>query len=289
MRGVIPGRVLVELERLTGFATAGLFDLVAGTSTGGILACLAASGVTAREAMAFYYEAGPRIFSRPWYRALSSGLYLAGPSYSGKTLAEELRNCIGLAPIEQAQTRLMLPTVDADNVEARFLKSWDKELAGFPMWAAAAASASAQTYFPAFAYRHRGKDLRFIDGGNHTNNPAASALFEAERIWPGEPKMILHLGTGRQRNPKPLPDGGLATWAPLVFGTTSECQDDCARYYLEHWPAPLTAYTLDVALDRFPGMDDASKPTLDSLVTAIEQMLAAEKQTLEGICTALAL
>lgn len=271
MRGVIPARMLIELEYYFDKPLEFSFDLIAGTSTGGILACLIASGISAQKAMDFYYQSGPRIFAKPWYRALTSGLYLAGPQYSGDTLAKELQNCIGLRPIEEAFTRVMLPTVDANKVEARFIKSWDEYWRGFPLWAAAASSASAQTYFPAFSLPGWG---RFIDGGNHTNNPAASALFEAERLWPGEEKTIVHLGTGRQKSPKPLPDGGLATWAPLVFGTTSECQDDCTRYYLDQWPAKISSHVLDVELDRFPGMDDASRPTLDDLVIRTELALA---------------
>lgn len=290
MRGVIPARVLVELERRLGFTIAGCVDLIAGTSTGGILACLAASpkDLTAAAALRFYYQSGPKIFSKPWYRALTSGAFLAGPRYSGDVLATELKACTGDVSLSDCRTKIMLPTVDAINVEAVFIKSWDAYWSDFPLWGAATASASAQTYFPAFSGKYRREPFRFIDGGNHTNNPAASALFEAERLWPGEEKVLIHLGTGRQAHPKPLPDGGLATWAPLVFGTTSECQDDTTRYYLKHWPAKVREFSFDVNLAEFPGMDDASTATLDFLVRQTELMLAEQAPHLVVACDAIA-
>ena len=273
MRGVVPARYLVEIERRTGRGIAEIFDLVAGTSTGSILAtlCVRPEPPSAADMGRFYYDRGPRIFRRSWL-----GRELVSPKYSSTNLSQELRASIGAAPCRQAGARLLIPTVDADASEAIFIKSWEDYWADFPLWAAAAASCSAQTYFPAYSRSFHGRTSRFIDGGNHTNNPAASALFEAYRLWPGEHLLVVHLGTGKQTSPRPLPDGGLLRWAPLVFGTTSECQDDCARYFCTHAPRVRFFY-FDVNIDRFPAMDDASSRTLDLLVEHAEHSIASEE------------
>lgn len=262
MRGVIPARFLQEIEKRTGAPVCESFDLIAGTSTGSILAAMCAMPTPpdAASMLRFYYENGPRIFKRGWF-----DWGLVGAKYSQPDLQRELLACIGESRLGELETNLLIPTVDAERIDATFIKSWENYWRDFPLWAAAAASSSAQTYFPAFSGEYQGKRFRYLDGGNHTNNPAASALFEAFRLWPGEPLLVVSLGTGKQRNPRPLPDGGIARWAPLVFGTTSECQDDCAGYFCENAPG-VRYFHFDLTMDRFPAMDDASSATLDELV-----------------------
>lgn len=274
MRGAIPARFLAELELRLQSPITGAFDMIAGTSTGSILAALCGrpDAPPASDMLKFYYESGPRIFPRRWLN-----LGLSAPKYDQSALERELRDCIGPARCSESRCRLLIPTTDADHIEAVFIKSWEEYWSEFPLWAAAASSSSAQTYFPAWSGRHRGRALRHLDGGNHTNNPAASALFEAYRLWPGEKLMLVHLGTGKQRNPKPLPDGGILRWAPLVFGTTSECQDDCARYFCTHAPG-LNFFSFDVSMDAFPAMDDASTRTLDELVSQADRAIASEEE-----------
>ncbi len=264
MRGVIPARFLMELEKLTGRAAQHCFDLIAGTSTGSILAAMCASPklIRAADMMQFYYDRGPKIFPKRWFN-----FGVTGPKYRTEDLARELQGCLGKWTCAFAQVPLLIPTLDAARIEATFIKSWEPEWQSMPMWAAAAASSSAQTYFPAFKTEVDGKPFRFLDGGNHTNNPAASALFEAYRLWPQEQIVVVHFGTGKQREPKPLPDGGMAQWAPLVFGTTSEGQDDCANYFCANAPG-VTVFDFDVSLERFPDMAAADKRTLDGLVCA---------------------
>jgi len=274
MRGVIPARFLMEIERRTGRQISRIFDLIAGTSTGSILAALCGrpDPPAGERMLRFYYESGPRIFKRGW---LDWGI--VGPKYSQVDLQRELRTCIGEAKCGDLAQRILMPTVDADRIDAVFIKSWDEYWSDFPLWAAAASSCSAQTFFPACSGVHRGQSFRHFDGGNHTNNPAASALFEAYRLWPGEELMIVDLGTGKQRDPKPLPDGGIARWAPLVFGTTSECQDDCARYFCTHAPG-VKFFCFDVSMDRFPAMDDASRNTLDDLAEIAELHIRSDSK-----------
>src|SRR3954464_5298965 len=79
IRGLIPALVLAEIERRTGRATAELFDLIAGTSTGGILACgLTCPGEggrprhSAEELAELYRTEGPRIFDRSLIRRITT-------------------------------------------------------------------------------------------------------------------------------------------------------------------------------------------------------------------------
>ncbi len=87
MRGTFTAAVLAELEDVYGERLLGSFDLMVGTSTGGILALGLASGKTANDMLRFYSEAGPVIFGRP--RPLRQ--WIVGPKYDRKHLDGVLR------------------------------------------------------------------------------------------------------------------------------------------------------------------------------------------------------
>src|SRR5215211_5689037 len=74
IRGLIPALVLAEIERRTGRRIAALFDLIAGTSTGGILACALGrpDAMPAERVAAVYVEEGPRIFHRSLLKRITS-------------------------------------------------------------------------------------------------------------------------------------------------------------------------------------------------------------------------
>jgi predicted acylesterase/phospholipase RssA len=76
--GLIPAMVLAEIEARSGRSAGELFDLVAGTSTGGIIACAVAVGIPAQKVANLYRQRGREIFSRSWgHRATT------GPVYGG--------------------------------------------------------------------------------------------------------------------------------------------------------------------------------------------------------------
>ena len=74
IRGLIPALVLAEIEERTGRRIADMVDLIAGTSTGGIIACALAkpSPMPASEIARLYEEDGPEIFSRSLLKRITS-------------------------------------------------------------------------------------------------------------------------------------------------------------------------------------------------------------------------
>src|SRR5919198_1588171 len=74
IRGLIPALVLAEIERRTGRRTASLFDLVAGTSTGAIIACALTrpGAMPAAEAAALYEQDGPSVFHPSLLKRITS-------------------------------------------------------------------------------------------------------------------------------------------------------------------------------------------------------------------------
>lgn len=289
MRGIIPARILVEIERRIDRPIAESFNLLAGTSTGGILASLLASPekISAENAMDFYYDSGPRIFKNSPLRNLYSARGAIHTKYRQDTLASELRKCLGDHPLSASRTRLMVTTLESRR-KAGMVKSWSPEWSHLDIATAALMTSSAQTFFPQTEITREGRIEHYLDGGNVRNAPMACAAFEAGALWGfSEPITLIHLGTGRIRYPKPLPNGGALFWAAEIFDCTTNGDDSYDDYFcrgLENLIPGFKYYRLDPELDAFPAMDDASPRTLDHLVRETEKDLAWNWRTIDAIC-----
>lgn len=297
IRGIIPALVLAEIEQRTGRPIASLFDLIAGTSTGGILACALTvpDALPAAELVDIYRTQGPEIFHRTlWRRAASiEGLIDAKHDEAGleRTIARYLQD----ARLADATTRLLVTSYDTQNREPYFFKSW--RVAGEPerdvaMKVAARATSAAPTYFEPLAVRVPGRDaqLSLIDGGVFANNPSMCAYAEAKRLAPSSEISLLSLGTGEHTAPIPYEKAahwGLVEWArPLidvVFDGISDTVDYEMRQLLGDGYARLQR-RLDIASDA---LDDASPGNLDALAEQARLMIEDEAVRLDAVCAAL--
>lgn len=99
IRGVFPAAVLAELESrfLGGASIANHFDMIAGTSTGGIIALALAHGMTARQALDIYIERGERIFPPAAGKGKISRLlrWWSRPKHDQSALTTELLRIFG--------------------------------------------------------------------------------------------------------------------------------------------------------------------------------------------------
>jgi len=204
INGTCPAAFLATLEEDTGQPIGRYFDLIAGTSTGGILAIGLAMGIPAKELLKLYVERGPYIFGQSGERANSRTnrwrqtlRHLVKPKHDADALRAELESVLGTKRIGDAQRRLLIPAWDADHRSVYIYKTahhWRlktdyKKLA----LDAAMATAAAPTYFR----RHRTADnVGLLDGGVWANNPIALAVVEAMALldWRAEDLRILSLG-----------------------------------------------------------------------------------------------
>lgn len=155
IRGVISATMLTEIEKMIGQPLSQYFHLIAGTSTGSILAASIASDRTAQDIVDVYQKKGTRIFP---YRSLWSpqrvGLVLqygpSAPKYPNKGLIESLKEEFKYKKLSDiTSTKLLITAYDTINREPIIFKSWRKIFAEIPLWEACLCSASAPTFFPA--------------------------------------------------------------------------------------------------------------------------------------------
>jgi hypothetical protein len=234
IRGIIPLACLVRLESLRGRPCRELFDMVAGTSTGAVIAAGIALGISARGLLALYRELARRAFERlPFWQVLGN---LGNHRYSNAFVAETLTKVGADVPLNQLPMDVLITAKDVRTGRTDFFVNDNPSNAG--LWGtislkdAVLASIAAPTYFPAHRGIVRGSEHTWVDGGvGVAGNPcyqvAVEALhYGAGKYIPGETRM-LSFGTGR--TPHPI-DAGRANLVQWGLWALEEVLEDSADW-----------------------------------------------------------
>jgi hypothetical protein len=195
IKGVFPASFLATLETEIGEPINDYFDLVAGTSTGGIIAIGLGLGLTANELLSFYRAAGPRIFPRRGAAGLFGGLLRA--KYTNTPLREVLQDAYGERLLGESRMRLLIPSLNlaAERVHLYKTSHHPKLIHDYkvPAVEVALATVAAPTYFPIHISP---EGVPYIDGSMWARNPLALAIIEAIGVldWPRDEIKVLSLG-----------------------------------------------------------------------------------------------
>lgn len=206
IKGVFPASFLFHLENTlknlnqnNNIKIIDYFDLIVGTSTGGIIALALGLGLSSEKILNFYEELGPRIFNGN--RLLRSLQQLLRPKYSQKELKEALESIFGDKILGDSTKRLVIPSANLANGKVYLYKTaHDTKLVtdySEKMVEIALATSAAPTYFP---IQESSSGLPLIDGGLFANNPIGIAAVEAVGFlnWQRESIRILSLGCGEE-------------------------------------------------------------------------------------------
>ena len=283
IRGLIPALVLAEIERRTERRIADLVDMIAGTSTGGILACALGKPdpLPAAEIASLYVEEGPKIFDRSLLKQITSlGGYL-DERYSDRGLVRALERYLGDTPMTAATLPLLLTAYDTEERAIHLLRS-EGEHSGATMVEAAHATSAAPTYFE--PVRLDGATL--IDGGVFATNPALVAYAELR----GKLDLLLSLGTGEHTRPLPyekVKDWGQLEWARPVIDVVFDGGQDAVDMQLRAL-LPEGYVRLQTQLEQASDdLDDASSDNLDRLREEAETLITRETALIDDVCTRL--
>ncbi len=195
IKGVFPAAFLADIEDTLEHPIYRYFDLIAGTSTGGIMALALALGIKASEILDFYRKHGPKIFAgNRFVLTIKQALWR---KYGHQHLRRALEQTFGDKLIGDAKTRLVVPSMNIDTGEVHIFKTkhHTKIERDYKVQAieAALATASAPTYFPLFKTAFQ---FPLVDGGLWANNPVGIAVVEAIGVlgWPKEDLRVLSVG-----------------------------------------------------------------------------------------------
>jgi patatin-like phospholipase/acyl hydrolase len=281
IRGLIPALVLAEIERRTGRAMATMLDLIAGTSTGGIIACaLARPNPMSAERIADVYEVdGPKIFDRSVLKVITSADGYLDEKYDDDGLVASLERHLGDARLGDATTRLMITAYDLEARQALLLRSESDDVS---MVDAAHATSAAPTYFEPVKLGAR----TLIDGGLAAVNPAVYAYAEAG----GQPTLLLSLGTGEHTSPLPyakVKGWGRLQWAEPIIDVVFDGASDAVEAQLAKL-AGNHYIRLQTRLDEASAdLDDASPENPAALRREAERLIADESAAIDRACALL--
>jgi len=228
IRGLLTTTILERLEA----ALPGWLDrahLLAGTSTGGIVALGLAHGLEPAALSELYYEHGPDIFDDSWLDNLFDLGQVWGADYSNRNLRRELRRIFGDTLLRGLKKNVLISAFDLDNEhpdptrrswKPKFFHNYagDDTDGGAPAYKVALYTSAAPTYFPSVE--------GYIDGGVVANNPSLAALAQTQdkRVEiPERPKIeeiiLLSMGTGvvLYRIEGNRHDWGYAQWAKPII------------------------------------------------------------------------
>lgn len=308
IRGVIPAMVLAEIEKVTERPIAESFDLIAGTSTGGILALALtkpdASGKPAYSAcdlVSLYEQQGHRIFHRnTWHRLHAAG-NLLDEKYPAEGLEEVLAQYFGEARLKEALTDVLITGYETERRFPFFFKSANARVNpeyDFPMRLVARATSAAPTYFEPLKLPAEGTAgyYSLIDGGVYANNPSMCALVEAITRNPeADNFLVVSIGTGESTYPlrhEDIKDWGLASWAQpvlnIVFDGVSNTVDYQLRQLLTGPGEPPRYWRFQLRLDSQTGsMDDASPDHIRRLKLLAESLIRERSVDIQTLSASL--
>ena len=223
IRGIFPAAFLADMEErfLGGASVADYFDLIAGASTGGIIAIGLGAGLTASQLRDIYIKRGSELFN-PNRRALNNLLRLFVAPYKAKALEEIMQDVLGNRTLGESQTRLCVLSFEGKYSEVYvfktphhpdFRKDWKEK-----MTRVAVATAAAPTYMRPV----EDGGYTFVDGGVWANNPVMVGLVDALSCFDvrRDQVRILSLGCGNEpykvgRLQRLL--GGKLMWHDIIF------------------------------------------------------------------------
>ena len=201
VRGIYPAHILAKLEETTGRRIADCFDLIAGTSTGAIVASAAAIGMALDDVVELFEVEAARIFQKG--RLFNFGLW--NSKYSSDPLARVVRNVAQTQRLGEIATPLLITSSDVSTGGVHVFKSGYLRQLGWPytrdgdvlLSDAILASCAAPSYFNP----HAVDSYLLADGGLWANNPSIIALVEAVSKFECslDQVHILSVGTGHSR------------------------------------------------------------------------------------------
>lgn len=194
-RGAYSAHILKRIEEEFHIHWKNDFNLIAGTSTGSIIAAGLAFGMSAKELFDFYEKYGKDIFKKRFVHR--TGLFFS--QYRQHTLKEILDSVFGDTRLKDIAVPLIIPSTDIGNGCVHVFKSaYHDEFVRDPnvkVADAVLASCSAPTYFDPHLVDNK---YLLCDGGLWANNPALVAMIDAKKRLgiKIEDLLILSIGTG---------------------------------------------------------------------------------------------
>lgn len=276
IRGLIPAVILSQIEEAIAKPLAQVFDLIVGTSTGGIIAAAIGAGAKdgeaypARELIGLYVQNGPAIFDLDCLHYVEQ---VARPKYSPEPLERVLLEYFGDSDLKSAKTNLLISSYDLDHQMPFFFKSAKARRNPAFNWKlrdVARATSAAPTYFPPIRLDNGRAAYTLVDGGVCVNNPSVAGYAEARRLFPAATDFLLiSVGTGDRHDLFLYEDvrtWGLMQWAQQIVPVFMDSVSEASEYEMHYILGQDRNFRFQPALqERNSPMDCVTRENLAEL------------------------
>lgn len=283
-RGLYTAKILADLEQDIGGPIGRRFDLIAGTSIGGILALAVAMEIPAEQMVKLFEKHGPEIFKR---RFSMRGIMRAPYSQ------EPLKRLLSAPELFDQQTLgickhpVIVPAINYSTGQPQLFKTPHhttfKRDHQFSLVDIALATSAAPGYFP----RHTFNNNQYVDGGLYANAPGLLALHEAQTFLGQHPDTVhlMSIGTMSSKftaDPRHNRGGGTYDWGGInpanmpkrLFGLSISVQESLSDFMLKHRMGSRYVHIDDVLTDeraRAVALDKANAPAREVLLGAASE------------------
>ena len=300
IRGIIPAVILSELQKCIGKDLWRTFDLIAGTSTGGIIALgIGTQGnkgapYSPSELLDLYVQNGPAIFHKNFF---TPARQLILPKYSPDSLEATLTKFFQDTELQAALTPLLISSYDLQGQLPFFFKS--HRIAADPSYnwkvtEVARATSAAPTFFPPFHLTKGNQDYALVDGGVFVNNPSMAAYAEARALYPAAAEVVVvSVGTGDRQDQITYTSAkgwGLLGWAKQIVPVLMDSVSEAVDFELNSLPG-CTYYRLQVPWETLQrassNMDDVTPENLANLQSVANDYVTSIADVLDKICASL--
>jgi patatin-like phospholipase/acyl hydrolase len=300
IRGIIPATILTEIQKRLGLELFKVFDLIAGTSTGGIIAlgigtrCKSNGPYSPSELVDLYVQNGPEIFKK---NLLTSERQVILPKYSPDALEAALLQFFQDTEFQSALTPLLISSYDLQEQLPFFFKSHRIAVDPTYNWKLtdiARATSAAPTFFSPLHLTRGNQDYALVDGGVFVNNPSMAAYAEARALYPDAQQIVVvSVGTGDRQDRityAAAKDWGLLGWAKQIVPVFMDSVSEAVDYELNALPG-CKYHRLQVPQlqEASSDMDDVDPLNLKNLQSVAEEYLSSISisDELDKICAEL--
>lgn len=298
VRGIIPAIVLGEIERRTGHHPTELFDVIAGTSTGSLLAMSMISPggdgrprYPASSAADAYEEFAPKIFPRQRWAQIRGLLH---EKYSAEGLEAALQEFLGDTRFSDALVHTLVPTYD---LMSQDILVFDSALSAqsdddMLMRHVVRGATAAPTYFDPFILSPPMSNRKrvLLDGGLYANNPSVLALTQVASHYTGADVLVVSLGTGQTVARSTSDDGqdwGVAQWAKPLLYVVANSTNKVIDFELQHFLGSERYHRFQVELPSECDLDDASPENFRRLRVLGDALVTKNNVAIDRVCALL--
>ncbi len=300
LRGIVPVLILEEIEKRSGKRIIDLFDLISGTSTGGLIACgvtVSDDGInpvyTLQEIEDIYTQRGKDIFPRKTVagKIINSVTSLKQPRFSEAGLDKVLTEFFGTRRMTSCLKPILVTSFDLYNNEALFFKS--RHAISRPgrnalLKDVCRATSAAPTYLPAYKFNFDNKTRVCVDGGVYINNPSVASLVEVTKYHKAKPYemesvtlnniQMLSLGTGTYSADiarKKVESWGLLDWATSITDVMMQAVNQTASYMADELTKTDNFLRIDLNIKnkKHSDMADSSSKTREYLISEVKSQI----------------